>query len=116
MINKVKVFKALKGTLNPTRVGHKVLWKSIDPETIPLKVSPLEISGSDSEVPKDGLFELSSKSNKIVSRKHFHGSGPNQKQCLIEILRLLYKNQFRMIPAPRTTITQPQSLKSSSMF
>ena len=37
MINKVKVFKALKGTLNPTRVGHKVEWKSIDPETSPLK-------------------------------------------------------------------------------
>ena len=37
LINKVKVFKALKGTLSPTRVGHKVLSvKSIDPETSPL--------------------------------------------------------------------------------
>ena len=45
LMNKVKVFEALEGTLSPTGVGHKVKWKSIDPETSSLNQLETKTSG-----------------------------------------------------------------------
>ena len=50
----------------------------------------LEISRSDSESPKDGWFQFSSKSEDIFWRQHFHGPGANYIIPLIISYRLDY--------------------------